>query len=131
MKLTAQTLIAVRDVEASSRWYQALLGVRSGHGGPDYERLVGPDGDFFMQLHAWDVEDHPNLRDAHSAPVGHGVLLWFRVDDFEAVVANARDLGAPVVQDVFVNDNAMQREIWIQDPDGYVVVIAGVEGTTR
>ena len=39
-----QPLIAVRDVEASSRWYQRLLGCRSGHGGPEYEKLVDPGG---------------------------------------------------------------------------------------
>ena len=38
-----QPLIAVYDVEASSRWYQRLLGVRSDHDGPDYERLVTRD----------------------------------------------------------------------------------------
>jgi hypothetical protein len=35
-----QPLICVRDVEASSRWYQRLLGCESAHGGPQYERLV-------------------------------------------------------------------------------------------
>ena len=35
-----QPLVAVRDVEASSRWYQTLLGCESAHGGPEYERLV-------------------------------------------------------------------------------------------
>lgn len=35
-----QPLICVRDVEASSRWYQQLLNCQSDHGGPYYERLV-------------------------------------------------------------------------------------------
>ena len=30
-----QPLIAVADVEASSRWYQELLGGKSGHGGAE------------------------------------------------------------------------------------------------
>lgn len=33
-----QPLIRVNDVEASSRWYQRLLGCESAHGGPNYER---------------------------------------------------------------------------------------------
>jgi predicted enzyme related to lactoylglutathione lyase len=45
-----QTLLAVADVEASSRWYQHLLGLRSGHGGPHYERLLA-DGTLVLQLH--------------------------------------------------------------------------------
>ena len=35
-----QPLIAVHNVEASSQWYQQLLGCQSAHGGPNYERLV-------------------------------------------------------------------------------------------
>ena len=35
-----QPLIAVRDVEATSRWYQRLLGCESAHGGAEYERLT-------------------------------------------------------------------------------------------
>ena len=35
-----QPLISVSDVEASSRWYQRLLGCRSAHGGTEYKRLV-------------------------------------------------------------------------------------------
>jgi hypothetical protein len=35
-----QPLIAVTDVEASSRWHQRLLGCQSAHGGAVYERLV-------------------------------------------------------------------------------------------
>ena len=38
--MQAQPLIAVRDVEASSLWYQTLLNCQSGHGGPEYERIV-------------------------------------------------------------------------------------------
>jgi catechol-2,3-dioxygenase len=44
-----QPLICVKDVEASSRWYQRLLGCQSAHGGPNYERLV-MDGTLMLQL---------------------------------------------------------------------------------
>ena len=41
-----QPLIAVTDVEASSRWYQRLLGCESAHGGPNRWEcwLRDPDG---------------------------------------------------------------------------------------
>jgi hypothetical protein len=41
--LRPQPLIAVADVEASSRWYQRLLGCTSGHGGAEYERVMAGD----------------------------------------------------------------------------------------
>jgi catechol 2,3-dioxygenase-like lactoylglutathione lyase family enzyme len=55
-----QPLIAVTDVEASSRWYQRLLGCHSAHGGSEYERLVA-DNALVLQLHSFEVE-LKNLR---------------------------------------------------------------------
>ena len=88
-----QPLIAVRDVEASSRWYQRLLGGRSDHGGTEYERLVD-GGRLILQLHAWDIDhDHGAIGDA-AKPYGNGVLLWFEIDDFDGAVAR-RPSSAP------------------------------------
>jgi catechol 2,3-dioxygenase-like lactoylglutathione lyase family enzyme len=123
----SQPLVAVRDVRVSRGWYQQLLGVK---GLPEhehrntYDRLL-IDGRLILQLHAWDEEDHPNLVNADAAPVGHGVLLWFEVDDFDAAVERARSIQAKVIEEPKVNPNAGHREMWLRDPDGYVVVIAG------
>src|SRR5580658_131598 len=123
----SQPVIAVRDVRLSRRWYQQLLGVK---GSPEhehrnsYDRLM-IDGRLILQLHAWDEEDHPNLVNADAAPVGHGVLLWFEVGDFDAAVARARSLPAEVIEEPKANPNAGHREMWLRHPDGYVVVIAG------
>src|SRR5215208_6265232 len=93
----SQTMIAVRDVEASSRWYQQLLGLRSDHGGPHYERLLA-DGVLVLQLHEWETEhDHGPIGDPDGVP-GNGVLLWFgETADFDGVVERAGRLGAAVV----------------------------------
>src|SRR6201999_3766724 len=93
-----QTLISVRDVEASSRWYQRLLGLRSDHGGPNYERLLAGD-EVVLQLHDLDGEHHPGRIGAPPATLANGVLLWFGdVSDFDDVVTRAAELAAPVVQ---------------------------------
>ncbi|MGA9721167.1 MAG: VOC family protein [Candidatus Binatus sp.] len=126
-RVQAQPLIAVRDVRASSRWYQQLLGAGSlpEHEHRDTYDQILCDGRLILQLHAWDEEDHPNLVNADAAPCGHGVLLWFEVSDFDAAVGRARSIRAQVVEEPRVNPNAGHREIWLRDPDGYVVVIAG------
>ena len=131
-----QPLIAVRDVPASSRWYAQLLGaertsesMRSDHARV-YDRLLCGDS-LVLQLHAWDEEDHPNLVNADAAPPGHGVLLWFEVDDFDAAVKRVRALRATVLLKPHVNPAPGHREIWIRDPDGYVVVIASPDGEAR
>jgi catechol 2,3-dioxygenase-like lactoylglutathione lyase family enzyme len=134
--MRAQPMIECRDVEASSRFYQRLLGCKSGHGGPEYERLVDPrlhhsqwgtDG-LILQLHSWDVDHHHGHPGDPSQPVGNGVQLWFEVDDFDAAVQRAKKLKARVILDVHVNPNAGHRELWIADPDGYVVVVASQQG---
>jgi catechol 2,3-dioxygenase-like lactoylglutathione lyase family enzyme len=128
-----QPLIAVRDVEASSRWYQHLLGCQGAHGGPEYERLQ--DGDrLIMQLHHWGVEhDHGEIGDPDLAH-GNGVLLWFEVEDFDAAVTRGAELEAGVVMAPHRNPpegepgGPAHREVWLRDPDGYTVVLASPDG---
>jgi predicted enzyme related to lactoylglutathione lyase len=128
-----QTLITVRDVEASSRWYAELLGLRSDHGGDEYERLLASDGSLVLQLHRADVEHH---HGAIGEPGGEGVLLWFgEVSDFDDVVERATALGAPVVRAPHRNppegegNGPSHLELWVRDPDGYVVVVASPDGS--
>lgn len=126
----SQPLIAVRSVRASTRWYAKLLGLETlpEHKHRDfYDRLMS-GGQLVLQLHAWDAEEHPNLVNADLAPVGHGVLLFFEVDDFDAAVERARGLGAEVVIEPHFNPAPRHREVWLRDPDGYMVVVASPDG---
>jgi catechol 2,3-dioxygenase-like lactoylglutathione lyase family enzyme len=129
-----QPLIAVNDVEASSRWYQRLLGCQSAHGGPHYERLVA-NGTLVLQLHNWDVEHHHGpIGDRSARPYGNGVLLWFEVDDFDDAVARAMELKANVFKPKHRNppsgDGGPNHwECWLRDPDGYIVVLASPDGS--
>jgi catechol 2,3-dioxygenase-like lactoylglutathione lyase family enzyme len=128
-----QPLIAVADVEASSRWYQRLLGCRSAHGGPNYERLV-MNGQLILQLHDWSVEHHHvPIGDRDARPYGNGVLLWFETDDFDAAVGRAVEMGVEMVMEPHRNPPSgdggpRHRECWLRDPDGYVVVLASPDG---
>ena len=54
---------------------------------------------------------------------GNGVLLWFVTPGFDAALERVRSLGAEILEGPHVNGN--WREVWLRDPDGYVVVIAG------
>ena len=129
-----QPLIAVKDVEASSRWYQRLLGCRSNHGGPDYEQLVA-NGHLILQLHRFELEHHHGpIGNPHDKPFGNGVLLWFEVDDFDAVVQRAAELNAEVVLPRHRNPpegggGPNHWEYWMRDPDGYTVVVASPYGS--
>jgi catechol 2,3-dioxygenase-like lactoylglutathione lyase family enzyme len=125
-----QPLIAVRDVEASAEWYATLLGAER-LGGDTHDNLydrVYSDGELILQLHAWDEENHPNLVGVGASKHGHGVLLWFEVDNFDEIVDHARSLDAQIVEEPHVNPGPKHREIWMRDPDGYMVVVASPDG---
>ena len=116
-------MIAVSDVPATSRWYQLVLGASSGHGGDEYEQLVVA-GVLVLQLHRLEVEHHHGTIGDRDLPPGNGVALWFEVDEFDDAVARVRAGEVSIQTDVHVNPNAGHREIWLRDPDGYLVVLA-------
>lgn len=129
-----QPLIAVTDVEASSRWYRRLLGCRSDHGGSEYERLVFK-GQLVLQLHSFKVEhDHSPIGDSDRKPYGNGLLLWFEVEDFDAVIQRAAEMGVGIVRPrhrnpADGNGGPNHWECWMRDPDGYIVVVASPDGS--
>jgi catechol 2,3-dioxygenase-like lactoylglutathione lyase family enzyme len=129
-----QPLIAVTDVEASSRWYQRLLGCQSAHGGAEYERLVS-NGALILQLHRFEVAHHHGaIGNPADRPYGNGVLLWFETDDFDAALDRIAELKPEIVMPRHRNppnsDSGPNHwEIWLRDPDGYSVVLASPDGT--
>lgn len=131
--MQSQPLICVRDVVASSRWYQQLLGADSAHGGEEYERLT-IDGRLILQLHHLDVEDHHGPIGDANGPVGNGVLLWFETAEFDAAVERAEAMNAEVLMARHRNPpegdyGPNHWEIWLCDLDGYKVVISSPDGT--
>ncbi len=129
-----QPLIAVTDVEASSRWYQRLLGLRSDHGGSQYERL-NFNNRLVLQLHSFEAAHHHGaIANRDDKPYGNGLLLWFEVDDFDAVIQRASEMAVEMVilrhRNPPDGDGGPNHwECWMHDPDGYIVVVASPDGT--
>ena len=122
-----QPMITCTSVSASSDWYQRVLGFESAHGGDEYEMLMS-DGEMVLQLHEIDVHEHPSLLREGQPLGGNGVALWFDTASFDADVERVRATDAEVLEDVHVNPLAQHREIWLRDPDGYVIVLSSPHG---
>jgi catechol 2,3-dioxygenase-like lactoylglutathione lyase family enzyme len=123
------TIIGVRDVAKSFRWYQSLLGqelTRPEH--DDFGQLLDDDGTVLLCLHEWGVEDppHPSLTSPDDATPGNGLLLFFRVDDFEAALKRARALTNTFEEDPHPNPNTGTAEFSLRDPDGYYVTVSAL-----
>ncbi len=87
------TIIGVRDVPASFRWYQSLLGLVETAPAHDYfGQILDADGTVLLCLHQWGAHEHPSLTSPEAATPGNGLLLFFRVDDFDEALTRARAL---------------------------------------
>src|SRR5215831_20054122 len=97
------TIIGVRDVPRSFRWYQSLFGQPATAPGHDFwGQLVDSDGTVLLCLHQWGVEDHPPLIGPENGTPGNGLLLFFRVDDYAASLRRARKLVARLEEEPHV-----------------------------
>ena len=76
-------------------------------------------------LHAWGAHEHPSLTSPDRAQPGNGLLLFFRVDDFDMALSRARALVAKL-EEPQVNPNTGTREFSLRDPDGYYVTISAL-----
>lgn len=119
------TIIAVRDVSRSFRWYQTLFGQPETAPAHSYfGQIVDTDGTVLLCLHEWGAHDHPSLFSADNATPGNGLLLFFRVDDFDAALKRARTLVATLEEEPHTNPNTTTGEFSLRDPDGYYVTIS-------
>src|SRR6187402_3801956 len=120
------TIIGVADVPQSFKWYQSLLGLPETAPAHDYfGQLLDSDGTVLLCLHQWGAHDHPSLTSPDHATPGNGLLLFFRVDDFDLALARARALG-PLDEEPNVNPNTGTEEFSLRDPDGYYVTISAL-----
>lgn len=122
------TVIAVRDVAESFGWYQVLFGQPAARPAHDYfGQIVDSDGTVLLCLHEWGAHDHPSLQSADRATPGNGLLLFFRVDDFDLTLLRARALVTCFAEEPRVNPNTQTMEFSLRDPDGYYVTISARE----
>ena len=121
------TIIGVSDVPGSFKWYQLLFGQREIAPGHDHwGQIVDTDGTVLLCLHQWGAHEHPTLMSPDDGKPGNGLLLFFRVDDYETTLNRARALVDRFEEEPHVNPNTQTREFSVRDPDGYYVTISEV-----
>ena len=121
------TIIGVRDVPGSFRWYQSLFGQpETPPAHSHFGQILDEDGTVLLCLHAWGAHEHPSLTSPEGATPGNGLLLFFRVDDFDAALQRARALVPRLEEEPHVNPNTGTAELSLRDPDGYYVTISAL-----
>jgi catechol 2,3-dioxygenase-like lactoylglutathione lyase family enzyme len=124
------TIIGVGDVPGSFRWYQSLLGQPASlPAHDDFGQIRDADGTVLLCLHAWGAHGHPSLMNPAQGTPGNGLLLFFRVDDFDLALQRARSLVTRLEEEPHLNPKTQTKEFSLRDPDGYYVTISALSAT--
>ncbi len=115
-------IIAVKDVEKSSIWYQTVFDCSSMHGGNEFDILISKKGDILLCLHKWGEHEHPTMQNPKLTP-GNGLILYFRTENMEAVRQRLQEMDHPVEEDIRLNPNSGKREFSVIDLNGYYLTI--------
>jgi uncharacterized glyoxalase superfamily protein PhnB len=133
------TNIMVLDVGRSVRFYRDVLGAEVAFvvdadqqtdmdgGIPDnavFASVRVGAGELMMQERASLAEDGGSVTES-SVP-GGTFTMYFRVDDVDAAVGRLPE-GTEVVKPLETTWYGM-KEIWVRDPDGYVITIGTPDG---
>jgi catechol 2,3-dioxygenase-like lactoylglutathione lyase family enzyme len=122
------TIIGVADVAHSFKWYQSLLGLpETAPAHEDFGQIVDSDGTVLLCLHEWGAHGHPSLTSPDDVTPGNGLLLFFRVDNFDVALQRAQALVSRLEEDPNENPSTGTMEFSLRDPDGYYVSISALD----
>jgi catechol 2,3-dioxygenase-like lactoylglutathione lyase family enzyme len=122
------TIIGVADVALSISWYQTLFGQPQAAPAHDnFGQVLDTDGTVLLCLHKWGDHEHPTLLSPDRAEPGNGLLLFFRVDDFDAALLRARSLVSQLAEEPQMNSATGTLEFALRDPDGYFVMVSALD----
>lgn len=124
--------ILVQDIQASVAFWRDLLGFEIAYPRMEdrFVYLERPDGAQIMLCQqSGDWETGPLER-----PYGRGVMFQVYVDGVDALYASVTARGWPIYEGLrevwrrYGDREGSQREFFVQDPDGYLVMIAQQTG---
>ncbi len=125
--IRTEPILAVENVEASSKWYRTLLQCENTHENAEvFDQLIDADGTILLCLHRWGDHEHPSLLSPDQGKAGNGLLLFFRVDQFDKAWERAQALQAKIEEEPHFNPFAGHREFTLRDLDGYYLTICSM-----
>ncbi len=126
--MTLTLTLAVADLEATAGFYGDLLGLPLEEGAP------GGGFPMLLWLRCGDavvlVRDEATLRQRHPAhfdaldrhPRGNGLMFELPVTDLARRTSRCERAGVRILYELDDTEHD-RRELWLHDPDGYLVVL--------
>lgn len=115
-------IIAVKDVNASAKWYQSVFGCKRTHGENEFAVLEDQNGEILICLHKWGTHEHPTMKNPDISS-GNGLIIYYKTHNMHIIRENLKKMGYPVEEDVHLNPNTRKLEFSMRDPDGYYLTV--------
>ncbi len=116
--------LGVGDMAQTRIFYRDILGL--------YLENAGRDGSFVIRFGKLEVvfqalarmeQQHPALlQNLSRSPLGLGIRLELHCSDLDAVERSLTRAQWPIRYE-FDDRQHLRRELWVQDPDGYLLVL--------
>ena len=114
-KVTANLM--VRDIAASLKFYQQILGFERQITVPEQEPFV------FVAMGTDDVEIFLNKSESPKAPLPGGISLYVEVSGLEQLLSRIQQESITI--EIPLNETFYgMREFAVLDPDGYMLIFA-------
>ncbi len=127
--------LSVRDLNASSAWYQQMLGFREVHqsASPDGKSraiLLERDGAILELIHHQQAVSGNALRKDYKSYLVHGIFkVGFIVQDADHTMQRLKANGVPIANGPFTDDALHMRSFIIRDNEGnYIQFFSKVSG---
>ncbi len=118
------TIIAVKDVDVSAKWYEQIFGFKNsspeGHG---FAVLKSEANEIILCLHKWKMDNHPTMKNPGITP-GNGLILYFRTKNMDTIYQNAINADWVIEEEIHKNPNSLKREFSFRDLDGYFLTVS-------
>ncbi|MSP83850.1 MAG: VOC family protein [Alphaproteobacteria bacterium] len=120
--------LLVEDLGASLAFWRDILGFVIAYQRPEegFAYVERPDGAQVMLCRRWGTWETGALE----RPFGRGVMFQIYIDDVAALIATLRSAGWPIVEGPreswrrYGDREGGMREVFVQDPDGYLIMMA-------
>lgn len=120
--------LAVNDLEQTELFYRELLQLDIGRGETrpghwDYLLLRTDQSSIvFRPRHILEAQHPALLQTLSRHPLGIGLQLEFSCPELPQLRVRIEQAGWPVSYEL-EDDQHRRRELWLQDPDGYILVL--------